>query len=151
VREVPVHLGLPVWVDDADFDLDYHVRRSALPAPGSEEQLRALVGRLLGRRLDRSRPLWEVYLVEGLADGRFAVVTKTHHAMVDGLASMDIGAALLDLTPQPRESPPAAWCPAPEPSALELAAMAAAHSLRRPRAALDVAGRAVADVREAAG
>ena len=76
VREVPVHLGLPVWVDDADFDLDYHVRRSALPAPGTEEQLRALVGRLVGRRLDRSRPLWEIYLVEGLADGRFAVVVR---------------------------------------------------------------------------
>src|SRR6478752_4210947 len=89
VREVPAHLGLPVWVDDADFDLDYHVRHSALPAPGTDEQLRALVGRLLGRRLDRSRPLWEIYLVEGLANDRFAVVTKTHHAMVDGLASMD--------------------------------------------------------------
>ncbi|GAA3076328.1 wax ester/triacylglycerol synthase family O-acyltransferase [Pseudonocardia yunnanensis] len=150
VRDVPGRLGLPVWVDDPDFDLGFHVRRSALPAPGTEDVLRDLVGRLLARQLDRSRPLWEVYLVEGLADGRFAVVTKTHHAMVDGLASMDIGAALLDLTPQPRESPPDDWCPAPEPSALELAAMAAAHSLRRPRAALDVAGRAVADVREAA-
>ncbi|GAA1300402.1 wax ester/triacylglycerol synthase family O-acyltransferase [Pseudonocardia xinjiangensis] len=150
VRDVPGRLGLPVWVDDPDFDLRFHVRRSALPGPGTDDVLRDLVGRLLARQLDRSRPLWEVYLVEGLAAGRFAVVTKTHHAMVDGLASMDIGAALLDLTPQPRETPPDDWRPAPEPSALELAAMAAAHSLRRPRAALDVAGRAVADVREAA-
>jgi WS/DGAT/MGAT family acyltransferase len=150
VREVPGGLGLPVWVDDPDFDLAFHVRRSALPAPGTEEELLELVGRLLARQLDRSRPLWEVYLVEGLADGRFAVVTKTHHAMVDGLASMDIGAVLLDLTPQPRDTPGDDWRPAPEPSGLELAASAAAHALRRPRDVLDVAGRALTDVREAA-
>jgi WS/DGAT/MGAT family acyltransferase len=151
VREVPGGLGLPVWVDDPDFDLAFHVRRSALPAPGTEEVLLELVGRLLARQLDRSRPLWEVYIVEGLADGRFAVVTKTHHAMVDGLASMDIGAVLLDLAPQPRETPGEEWNPAREPSGLELAASAAAHALRRPREVLDVAGRALADVREAAG
>jgi diacylglycerol O-acyltransferase len=148
VREVPVHLGLPVWVDDADFDLEYHVRRSALPGPGTEEQLRALVGRLLGRRLDRSRPLWEIYLVEGLADGRFAVVTKTHHAMVDGLASMDVGALLLDPTPEIRETPPDDWRPAAEPSSLDLAADAVREAMRRPRTVLDVAARARADVRE---
>ena len=149
VRDVPGHLGLPVWVDDPDFDLDFHVRRSALPAPGTEQVLRELVGRLLARQLDRSRPLWEVYLIEGLADGRFAVVTKTHHAMVDGLASMDIGAVLLDPTPQPRETPPDDWLPAPEPSGLELAADALLHALRRPADVLDVAGRAVSDVRQA--
>jgi diacylglycerol O-acyltransferase / wax synthase len=148
VRDVPGHLGLPVWVDDPGFDLAFHVRRSALPAPGTEQVLRELVGRLLARQLDRSRPLWEVYLIEGLADGRFAVVTKTHHAMVDGLASMDIGAALLDPTPQPRETPPDDWDPAPEPSALELAADAVLHALRRPRDVLDVAGRAVSDVQQ---
>ena len=111
------------------------------PRPGTDEQLRALVGRLVGRRLDRSRPLWEIYLVEGLADGRFAVVTKTHHAMVDGLASMDVGALLLDVTPDVRDTPPDDWCPAPEPSSLDLAtdavreAMAAApHGARRRRA-----------------
>ena len=151
VREVPGGLGLPVWVDDPDFDLAFHVRRSALPQPGTEEVLLELVGRLLSRQLDRKRPLWEVYLVEGLADGRFAVVTKTHHAMVDGLASMDIGAVLLDLTPEPRETPGGEWNPAPEPSGLELAASAAAHALRRPREVIDVAGRVLADVREAAG
>ena len=148
VREVPAHLGLPVWVDDADFDLDYHVRHSALPAPGTDEQLRALVGRLLGRRLDRSRPLWEIYLVEGLANGRFAVVTKTHHAMVDGLASMDVGELLLDPSPQVRETPPDDWRPAPEPSSLDLAADAVREAMRRPRTVLDVAARAGADVRE---
>ncbi|HYH29838.1 MAG TPA: wax ester/triacylglycerol synthase family O-acyltransferase [Pseudonocardia sp.] len=150
VREVPGGLGLPVWVDDPVFDLGFHVRRSALPAPGTEEVLLDLVGRLLARQLDRSRPLWEVYLIEGLADGRFAVVTKTHHAMVDGLASMDIGAVLLDLTPTPRETPVEEWNPTPEPSGFELAASAAAHALRRPRDVLDVAGRAFSDVREAA-
>jgi len=148
VREVPGHLGLPVWVDDPDFDLDYHVRHAALPAPGTDERLRALVGRLLGRRLDRSRPLWEIYLVEGLSDGRFAVVTKTHHAMVDGLASMDVGALLLDVTPDVRDTPPDDWCPRPEPSSLDLAADALREALRRPRTVLDVAARAGADVRE---
>jgi diacylglycerol O-acyltransferase len=150
VREVPGRLGLPVWVDDPDFDLAFHVRRSALPAPGTEEELLDLVGRLLTRQLDRSRPLWEVHLVEGLADGRFAVVTKTHHAMVDGLASMDIGAVLLDLTPTPRDTPEEEWRPAPEPSGLELAASAAAHAMRRPREVLDVAGRVFSDVRQTA-
>ena len=96
IKWVPGHLANPVWVDDTEFDLSYHVRRSALPRPGSDEQLRELVARVQSRSLDRNRPLWEMYLVEGLSDGRFAVVTKTHHAMVDGLASMDIGAVLLD-------------------------------------------------------
>jgi diacylglycerol O-acyltransferase / wax synthase len=150
LREVPGGLGLPVWVDDPGFDLDYHVRRSALPAPGTPEVLRELVGRLLGRQLDRSRPLWEVYLVEGLSDGGFAVVTKTHHAMVDGLASMDIGSALLDLTPQPREVAPDDWRPAREPSGLELAASAAGDALLRSQRVLDRAGRAATDVRETA-
>ncbi len=149
LREVPAGLGLPVWVDDPDFDLAFHVRRSALPAPGGGDVLRELVGRLLSRRLDRARPLWEVYLVEGLAGGGFAVVTKTHHAMVDGLASMDIGTALLDPTPRPRQTPPDRWAPAPEPSGLELAASAAGEVLRRPREALDRVGRAASDLGEA--
>jgi diacylglycerol O-acyltransferase / wax synthase len=149
IREVPGHLGLPVWVDDPDFDLHFHVRRSALPAPGTDAQLRELVGRLQSRQLDRSRPLWEIYLVEGLADGRFAVVTKTHHAMVDGLSSVDIGAVLLDLTPEPRTSPPDTWVPSPEPSGLELAVSAIVEQLRRPTAAIGTARRAAADVRTA--
>ena len=146
VREVPGRLGLPVWVDDPEFDLDFHVRHAAIAPPGTQEVLLELVGRVLGRRLDRSRPLWEVYVVEGLADGRTAVVTKTHHAMVDGLASMDIGAVLLDRTPQPRETPPDEWHPAREPSGLALAAGAVVDALRTPRAAFDTAGRAVADL-----
>jgi len=151
VREVPGGLGLPVWVDDQDFDIDFHVRHAALSPPGTEDVLRELVGRLLARQLDRTRPLWEVYLVEGLSDGRLAVVTKTHHAMVDGLASMDIGSVLLDLTPQPRETEPDDWRPAREPSVVELAASATVEALLRPRRlVLGVAGRAVRDVRETA-
>ena len=155
VRTVPGGLGLPVWVDDPEFDINFHVRHSALAAPGSMAVLRELVGRLLVRQLDRSRPLWEVNVVEGLADGGFAVVTKTHHAMVDGLASMDIGAALLDLTPQPRATTPdQEWRPHPEPSGLALAAGATVDLLRRPWSALELAGqtagRAVTDVRATA-
>jgi diacylglycerol O-acyltransferase len=147
IREVPVHLGLPVWVDDPGFELDYHVRRSALPAPGSDEQLRELVGRLMSRQLDRARPLWEIYLVEGLTDDRFAIVTKIHHAMVDGLASIDVGSVLLDVTPTPRESPPDDWHPAPEPSGLELVAGAVQEQLLRPQLMFGTAQRALLDVR----
>ena len=85
MREVPGRLANPVWVDDEDFDVTYHVRRSALPRPGTDEQLQELVARIQPRPLDRTRPLWEVYLVEGLAEGRFAVVTKSHQALVDGI------------------------------------------------------------------
>src|SRR3954468_15882560 len=91
VLTVPGHLARPVWADDPDFDLTYHVRRSALPRPGSDEQLHELVARLMSRPLDPSRPLWEAYLVEGLARGRFALVTKTHLALVDGVGTIDIG------------------------------------------------------------
>jgi diacylglycerol O-acyltransferase len=91
VRWVPARLANPVWVDDSEFDVTYHVRRSALPRPGSDAQLRELVGRLMSRQLDRNRPLWEIYLVEGLSGGRVAIVTKTHHAMVDGVSAVDIG------------------------------------------------------------
>ncbi|HXV94331.1 MAG TPA: wax ester/triacylglycerol synthase family O-acyltransferase [Pseudonocardia sp.] len=150
IREVPGGLGLPVWVDDPAFDLDYHVRRSALPAPGTDAQLRELVGRLQGRPLDRARPLWEIYVVEGLSDGRFAVITKTHHAMVDGLASIDVGAVLLDLTPQPRPSPPDEWRPRREPSTPALVASAVGEYVRRPWTAVETARRAAADVRGAA-
>jgi WS/DGAT/MGAT family acyltransferase len=90
VKWVPGRLANPVWVDDAEFDVAYHVRRSALPRPGNDAQLRDLVGRLQSRQLDRNRPLWEIYLVEGLEHDRVAVITKTHHAMVDGVAAVDV-------------------------------------------------------------
>jgi WS/DGAT/MGAT family acyltransferase len=150
IRWVPGHLANPVWVDDEDFDITYHVRRSALPKPGTGDQLRALVGRLMARPLDRARPLWEIYLVEGLADGRFAIITKSHHAMVDGISAVDIGTLLLDVTPTPREDPTDDWVPRPEPSRLALVAGAVGDSLRRPTEVLDTVRSGAADARQLA-
>src|SRR5205085_2333128 len=99
IRWVPGRLGNPVWVDDQDFDITYHVRRSALPRPGYDEQLHDLTARLMCRKLDHTRPLWEVYLVEGLSRNRIAVITKTHQAMVDGIGAIDIGQVILDVSP----------------------------------------------------
>jgi WS/DGAT/MGAT family acyltransferase len=151
IRWVPGHLANPVWVDDEDFDITYHVRRSALPKPGSDDQLRQLVGRLQSRQLDRARPLWEIYLVEGLANGRFAIITKTHHAMVDGISAVDIGTLLLDLEPTPREIPADAWVPRPAPSRAELVASAVVDTLRRPSEAVETVRGSVTDVRAGAG
>ena len=96
----------PVWVDDDQFDLGWHVRRAALPAPGGPDELAELVGQELSRRLDRSRPLWELTVVEGLAGGeRGALLAKMHHALVDGVAAVDIGTVLLDPTPEPLDLP----------------------------------------------
>ena len=107
VRGVPARLAGPVWVDDENFDLTFHVRRSALPRPGTPEQLREFVGRVLARRLDRSRPLWEMYLVEGLEDDRFALVGKSHLRLVDGIDTVDIGQVLLDAVDSRTVSPAA--------------------------------------------
>ena len=137
VRFVPGHLANPVWVDDRDFDITYHVRRSALPRPGSDEQLREFCARIQSRPLDRSRPLWEMYLVEGLAEGRFAIITKSHHAMVDGVRGIDIGQVILDTSPSPRAVPDDLWMPAPEPTSAQLVTAAASELLRRPSGVLD--------------
>jgi diacylglycerol O-acyltransferase / wax synthase len=147
VRWVPGHLANPVWVDDEDFDLTYHVRRSALPKPGSLDQLRELVGRVQSRQLDRARPLWEIYLVEGLADGRFAIITKTHHAMVDGISAMDIGTLILDASRTPREIPDDTWIPRREPSAVRLVSDALLDTVRRPTQVIDTVRAELADVR----
>jgi diacylglycerol O-acyltransferase len=124
VREVPLELGRPVWVDDPDFNIDYHVRHTALPAPGGEEELRRLVGRVMSQQLDRTKPLWEIWVVQGLDEGRWAMVAKTHHAMVDGVSGTELLAVIMDTSPQP--SPPVAddWHPAPLPSGTRLAAEA---------------------------
>ncbi|HEU0103105.1 MAG TPA: wax ester/triacylglycerol synthase family O-acyltransferase [Mycobacteriales bacterium] len=150
VRWVPGRLANPVWVDDEDFDIGYHVRRSALPRPGSDGQLRELVARLQSRRLDRNRPLWEIYLVEGLADGRVAIVTKTHHAMVDGISAVDIGTVMLDVTPSPRDVPHEDWRPAAPPSAAALVAGAMTDLVKRPTQAVETARSAVLDLRTTA-
>ena len=112
VRWVPARLANPVWVDDEDFDISYHVRRSALPRPGSMQQLRELVARVQARPLDRTRPLWEAYVVEGLEDDRFALITKTHQAMVDGVQAVDLGQVVLDESPDAGAAPPDSWRPA---------------------------------------
>ena len=150
IRWVPGHLANPVWVDDADFDVTFHVRRSALPRPGSDAQLRELVSRLMSRRLDRNRPLWEMYLVEGLAGGRIAVITKTHHAMVDGISAVDIGQVILDVTPTPRDVPDDLWMPAPAPHPIGLVADAVTELVRRPTAVVDTVRMRVLDARNTA-
>ena len=147
VRFVPGRIANPVWVDDESFDIDYHVRRSALPRPGSLDQLRELVGRVQSRHLDRSRPLWEIYLVEGLEDGRFAILTKTHHAMVDGVDVLDIGSLILDRSRRPRKTAAAGWRPSREPTAAGLVADAVADTLRRPTQVLETVRAGVADAR----
>ncbi|GAB3401694.1 WS/DGAT/MGAT family O-acyltransferase [Flindersiella endophytica] len=146
VRWVPAHLANPVWVDDDDFDLTYHVRRSALPKPGTPDQLRELVARLMSRPLDRTRPLWEMYLVEGLAGGKFALVSKTHQAVVDGISTVDIGQVVLDPSPEPPPAPSDVWSPVAEPSALELVVGAVSEAVRRPSAMLDTARSTLSDV-----
>jgi WS/DGAT/MGAT family acyltransferase len=151
VHKVPGNLASPVWVDDEAFDVTYHVRRSALPRPGTDAQLDDLVARVMSRPLDKARPLWEMYLVEGLADGRFAVITKTHHAMVDGMAAVEIGQVILDLTPEPRAVPPDDWTPRPAPSDLALISHALNTLVQQPSAVLELGRRAVGDVGRTAG
>lgn len=128
-------------MDDENFDLTFHIRRSALPRPGSLAQLREFVGRVLARRLDRSRPLWEMYLVEGLEDNRFALVAKSHLCLIDGIDNVEIGQVLLDATAHPHAVSGAnaevtPWHPAPEPSSLELLAGALLESAQDPTLAL---------------
>jgi diacylglycerol O-acyltransferase len=116
-ESVPLELGRPVWVDDQHFNLGYHIRRTALPAPGDDTELRALMARLMSQRLDRHRPLWEIWLVEGLPEGRWALITKVHHCMVDGISGVDLLTVVLDIDPDVRPLPPQPWIPNPRPSA----------------------------------
>jgi diacylglycerol O-acyltransferase len=147
VRSVPGHLANPVWVDDEDFDVTYHVRRSSLPRPGGEQQLLDLVARVESRPLDRSRPLWEVYLVEGLADQQFAIVTKTHQALVDGVNAVDIGQLILDPTKRVPRFTAATWEPEPEPSDLDLVVDALTDVVQRPGDVVDAVVAGLGEVR----
>jgi diacylglycerol O-acyltransferase / wax synthase len=125
LRFVPFGQGRPVWVDDPNLNLEYHVRHTALPPPGTEEQLRTLAARLFSQRLDRSKPVWELWLVDGVEGGRFAIVAKTHHCLVDGVSGVDITTVLFDLDRDPEPPPePDAWLPKPEPSDAQLLAEA---------------------------
>src|SRR4051794_13603071 len=135
---VPFGQGRPLWVDDPHFNLEYHVRHTALPEPGSEEQLKRLAGRVFSQRLDRDKPLWEMWVVEGLDGGeRFAVLSKTHHALVDGVSGIDIMSVLFDTKPEPDAPPPIeekGWAPAPTPSGAQLLGEALYERAgRRPR------------------
>jgi len=139
VRTVPGHLATPVWSDDEHFDIAYHVRRSALPRPGSMNQLLELVARVVSRPLDRSRPLWEIYFVEGLEGGRVALLYKTHQALVDGVHTVDLGQLLLDKTPEPKELDPDDWTPERAPSPAGLVVDALKDSVTAPHTVVDTA------------
>ena len=150
LRTVPFRLGRPVWVEDPDFDLRYHVRRTAVPAPGGDRQLAELMARVMSQRLDRDHPLWEYWVAEGLAEGRWALISKVHHCMVDGVSGTDLYRVIFDFSAEP--SPPAAddRVVSAEPSAIELAARAALDAFVLPvREALALSG-AVADPAAAA-
>ncbi|MDQ1636215.1 MAG: diacylglycerol O-acyltransferase / wax synthase [Frankiaceae bacterium] len=132
VRFVPLELGRPVWVDDPHFNLDYHVRHTALPAPGSDEQLRNLIGRIMSQALDRAKPLWEMWIVEGLEDGHWAIISKSHHAMVDGVSGTDLLAVMLDSSPDPERPAPPTWEPELEQSSVQFLGSAVAERVFNP-------------------
>jgi diacylglycerol O-acyltransferase / wax synthase len=132
VRMLPGSLGRPVWVDDPHFNLDYHVRHTALAHPGGDEQVRRLVGRIMSQQLDRDRPLWESWIVEGLEDGHWAMINKVHHAMVDGVSGTDLLTVLLDDSPDAPAYPPVPWRPQPEPSTARILARAVADRSVQP-------------------
>jgi WS/DGAT/MGAT family acyltransferase len=132
VRFVPGGLGRPVWVDDPHYRIDYHIRHTALPPPGDERDLRNLMGRLMSQQLDRHRPLWETWMVEGLADGTWALISKVHHCMVDGISGAGLMAVILDPGREPSLPVVDDWHPAPEPSDADLVRHALAETLASP-------------------
>ncbi len=121
----------PVWVDDAHFDFDYHVRHTGLPRPGTDEQLKLLAGRAMGQPLDRAKPLWEVWVVEGLAGDRMAIIAKIHHSMIDGVSGVDLTTILLNVLPSSEIEPAPPWHPRPAPSSTQLVVAEAARTTRR--------------------
>jgi len=137
VHFVPFDMGRPVWCDDPHFDLGYHVRHTALPAPGSDSQLRTLVGRVMSQQLDRAKPLWEIWVVEGLEEDRWAMLSKSHHCMVDGVSGTDLLRVVLDDSPDSRYTPPEPWTPEPTPTGYELLKDTAGSTLSSPREAFD--------------
>ena len=132
VRPVPFDLGRPVWSDDPHFNVEYHIRHTALPDPGGEPELRRLVGRVMSQQLDRTKPLWEIWMVEGLEEGRWAMVSKTHHCMVDGVSGTDLLSVIMDQSPKTKATAPDDWTPAPAPARSQLAAEAVVDMLRSP-------------------
>ena len=132
LRKVPFRLGPPVWVDDQNFDLRFHVRQTALPPPGGDQQLNKLMARVMGQRLDRDYPLWEYWLVQGLADGRWALISKIHHCMVDGVSGTDLYRVIFDISPEPSAPAVDDRAAAGPPSSLALTARAAVDMVMMP-------------------
>ena len=132
IDRVPGDLGRPVWVDDPHFNVEYHVRHTALPDPGGEDELRRLVGRLMSQQLDRAKPLWEIWMIDGLEGDRWAMASKTHHCMVDGVSGTELLSVIMDVTPEVRPPEPVEWEPQPRPSSLGLAVGAVADMARSP-------------------
>jgi diacylglycerol O-acyltransferase / wax synthase len=150
VRFVPLGVGEPVWVDDPYFNIDYHLRHSAVPSPGTEDQLRATAARVFSQHLDRARPLWEIWMVEGLEAGRWALLSKVHHCMVDGVAATDLMSLMFGDVAEPADTD--AWQPDSEPSRLELIAYSARRRLLDPAAQVRAALHAPSEMlRGAAG
>jgi diacylglycerol O-acyltransferase len=140
VRFLPLGMGEPVWVDDPHFNIDYHLRHSAVPGPGTEKQLRATAARVFSQHLDRSKPLWEIWMVEGLEEDRWALLSKVHHCMVDGVAATDMMSLMFGGRPEPTNGE--VWHPEPEPSVLDLIAYSARHRVQDPAAQVRFALRA---------
>jgi WS/DGAT/MGAT family acyltransferase len=153
LRFVPFSQGRPVWVDDPHLNLDYHVRQSALAPPGTDEQLRTMSARVFSQQLDRSKPLWELWLVEGLEGGRFAIVGKSHHALVDGVSGMDITTVVFDTAREPKADtgPGPEWLPRPEPSSAKLLGDALLERATSPREIVRGARAALRGPRHVAG
>ena len=152
IVEVPLHLDHPYWIDDPNFDLDFHVRQLGLARPGRADQLGEQVARIVGRPMDRTRPLWEVYVIEGLEQDRWALLTKYHHATIDGASGVLMLNLLNDLTPDAPPPPPSpSWTPEPIPSDAELLRLTMANLVRNPVKALRLQLRLVRDLTAAAG
>src|SRR3954447_5550145 len=134
VVDVPFRIDHPFWIDDAEFDLDFHVRNTAVPPPGSMEQLADVVARIVARPLDRDHPLWESYVIQGLPERRFAILTKIHHATVDGASGVELLTLMLDRSPDGGEvePPPEEWHPERRPTDLEILTRAMGSVARKP-------------------
>ena len=132
VRTMPLQIFRPVWVDDEHFEITYHVRHAAVPVPGGQEQLRTLAAKIFAQRLDRARPLWEAWLLEGLEGGRWALISKVHHCMVDGIGGTDLMTVVFDLGPDAKPVDPVPWKPEPGPSTVSLMAGGLRDSITHP-------------------
>jgi diacylglycerol O-acyltransferase / wax synthase len=151
IRHVPGRIAPPVWVDDRRFDISYHVRRAALPRPGDANQLGEFVGRVQSRLLDRTRPLWEVYVLEGLEGGRFGIVTKAHHALVDGIHAIDIADLIVEETATKADHGAPLWRARPQPSDASLVVGALVDGVRRPQGAIEALRGGMDEIRTALG